>query len=107
MATDDMTRSGYSREEEYFYKKSQEQIQRKRKALDAQREARQQAEGAGEHWMRCPKCGKPMEEVGLAQIKLDKCTGCQGVYFDHGELETLLESREPQVFLVGLRKLLG
>ena len=107
MPKDDMTSSGYSREEEYFYKRNKELIERKRKELDRQRAARSQAESGGTHWMRCPKCGERMEEIGLAQIKVERCTGCQGLYLDHGELETLLQSQDPAGFLGGLRRLLG
>ena len=107
MASDDISRSGYSREEEYFYKRNQELIEKKRKELDAQRGEREAAERNAQHWMRCPKCGAQMKEVDLAHIKVDKCTQCQGVYFDHEELETLLESREPTGFLSGLKRLFG
>lgn len=107
MARDDMSDVGYSREEEYFYKRNQELIERRRRQLDAERKARQEAEAQGDHWMRCPKCGGQMEEVDLTHIKVDKCMGCLGIFFDHGELDTLLESQEPDGFLSGLRRLFG
>ncbi|HEX9842067.1 MAG TPA: zf-TFIIB domain-containing protein [bacterium] len=107
MAMDDISRSGYSKEEEYFYKRNQALIERKRKELDAERSAAEAAAAKGPHWMHCPKCGGAMSEVDLAHIKVDKCEGCQGVFFDHGELEILLESQEPQGFLTGLKRLFG
>jgi Zn-finger nucleic acid-binding protein len=107
MATDDISRTGYSKEDEYFYKRNQALIERKRKELDAQRAAQSKTAGEGPHWMRCPKCGAAMSEVDLAHIKVDKCGACHGIYFDHGELETLMESQEPQGFLQGLRRLFG
>jgi uncharacterized protein len=45
------------------------------------------------HYMRCPKCGHQMEETSLEGIKVDKCTFCEGIYFDRGELEDLLQKR--------------
>jgi hypothetical protein len=107
MATDLLSQSGYSKEEEYFFKRNQALIERKRKELDAQHAAEQAQLSKGPHWMHCPKCGARMEEVDLAHIKVDRCTGCQGLFFDHGELEILLESQEPQGFLSGLKRLFG
>lgn len=106
MASEDMSQTGYSREEEYFYKRNQELIERRRRELDAERAGHKELE-QGAHWMRCPKCGGQMEEVDLAHIKVDKCTDCRGIFFDHGELETLLESQEPTGFLSGLKRLFG
>ncbi len=55
--------------------------------------------------MKCPKCGKDMEEAPLAGIKVDQCTNCMGIYFDRGELELLLGAQEPKGFLGGLKRL--
>jgi uncharacterized protein len=41
------------------------------------------------HWMRCPKCGLPLDEITFRGVKVDKCFGCGGVYLDDGELEQL------------------
>ena len=48
----------------------------------AQREALKKA-----HFMKCPKCGHDMAEQDLGGIAIDRCTFCEGVYFDAGELE--------------------
>ncbi|MBM2825579.1 MAG: hypothetical protein HW402_1243 [Dehalococcoidales bacterium] len=42
--------------------------------------------------MICPKCKSEMIVVEYRQIELDHCLGCQGVWFDSGELELLLDS---------------
>lgn len=34
----------------------------------------------------CPSCGKPMEKVYFNGIVADKCTDCDGILFDNGEL---------------------
>jgi hypothetical protein len=39
--------------------------------------------------MRCPKCGRKLEETLYHQVRIDRCTGCGGVWLDPGELETL------------------
>jgi len=42
--------------------------------------------------MICPVCGKDMLVAEFKGIELDYCPGCRGVWFDAGELETLLET---------------
>jgi len=42
--------------------------------------------------MICPTCKSDMIVVEYNKIELDYCTDCQGVWFDSGELELLLES---------------
>ena len=59
-----------------------------------------------QHWMRCPKCGHELAEQELSGIKVDRCPNCGGVFFDAGELDTLLESQEPAGFLGGLKRLM-
>ncbi len=46
------------------------------------------------HWLKCPKRGSDMEVEHLEGIEVDRCTVCEGVYFDHGELEALLLGRQ-------------
>ena len=38
----------------------------------------------------CPKCGFAMKEIEKYGIVLDLCQGCQGVYFDGGEVDQLI-----------------
>ena len=42
--------------------------------------------------MICPTCKNDMIVVEHENIELDFCINCQGVWFDSGELELLLES---------------
>lgn len=42
------------------------------------------------HWMRCPKCGAVMKEIGEHGVRIDRCTSCEGIYLDRGELEEIL-----------------
>lgn len=43
------------------------------------------------HYMKCPKCGMDLLEIDYREIKIDKCSGCAGVWLDAGELETVSE----------------
>ena len=40
--------------------------------------------------MDCPKCNAPMEEATYGRnMTIDRCTGCEGIWFDLGEAEQL------------------
>ena len=93
----------YNNEEAYFYKLNKDLLERKRKELDAKKNETA-IQTNNPNWMKCPKCGDQMEEIELSRIKVDKCVHCQGLYFDNGELQILLESQEPKGFLGMLRK---
>jgi hypothetical protein len=74
-------------EEEYIARKEFERKQKlkaeKSKDLDEEQKLKlQQA-----HYMRCPKCGMELVEVGYRDVMIDQCTGCEGVWLDPGELE--------------------
>jgi hypothetical protein len=98
---------GYDRESEYFYRQNQELIERKRADLNKEREARKRDELKEQHWMRCPKCGHAMVEEELSGIMIDRCGSCHGIFFDAGELDLLLEAKEQNGFLGGLKRLVG
>jgi len=95
---------GYSQEEEFFHKTNKELIDKKRQELNTQQSS-QSSENRTPHWMKCPKCGNEMKEIDLAGIKLDQCVSCQGIYFDSGELEILMDSKEPKGFLGAMKRL--
>ena len=103
----DSSEVGNAREEEYFYKRNKELIEKRRQELDAKRAEEEKAQRRSEHWMKCPKCGGNMEEIDLAHILVDKCKECEGIFFEHGELETLLESQEQGGFLAGIRRIMN
>ena len=37
--------------------------------------------------LRCPKCGRKLEEIRYRKVWIDRCTGCGGVWLDPRELE--------------------
>ena len=106
MVAEGIESSGYSEEERYFHEKERELLKKKRQDLDAARAQQKSAATKHAHWMKCPKCGEEMEEIKMESIMVDKCTGCEGVYFDSGELELLIEDRKGG-FVSSLRKLFG
>ena len=77
------------KEEEHFArieferrKKLEEEKHRKLKEEDKKRLK-------GLHYMRCPKCGMELIEIDYKGIKVDKCSECEGVWVDVGELEAI------------------
>ncbi len=41
------------------------------------------------HSLKCPKCEHGMDEVTYQGIAIDRCSHCQGLWFDTGEAERL------------------
>jgi Zn-finger nucleic acid-binding protein len=83
--------SGYNQLEAEFHQREKEALAKLRAELDAKRKASQQSSERIAHWMRCPKCGGQMEEKALENVMVDQCTKCQGVFFDAGELQLLID----------------
>ena len=98
--------ASFTKEEEYFYRRNRELIEKRRKEMEAERQAIEARSSKAAYWMKCPKCGGQMEEIDLAHLKVDKCTQCLGIYFDHGELDLLIDSKEPKGFLDAMKRLL-
>jgi Zn-finger nucleic acid-binding protein len=38
----------------------------------------------------CPRCQRPLETRGLQGVEIDQCRACGGIYFDHGEIASVL-----------------
>jgi len=39
--------------------------------------------------MQCPKCGMHLIEIDYRGIKIDRCSDCEGIWLDKGELAGL------------------
>jgi hypothetical protein len=77
-------------EEEYFIRLEFERAKKveedlKKKMLEDERSSLKEL-----HYMRCPKCGMQLVEIDYKGIKIDKCTECNGVWLDQGELEAIV-----------------
>jgi uncharacterized protein len=75
------------REEEYFARQEFEQKKKieeeKHKRLAEEEKKKRKAL----HFMMCPKCGMELIEIDYKEIKIDKCSECDGVWLDAGEME--------------------
>jgi uncharacterized protein len=83
------------KEEEYFIRKEYE----RRKRAEEERQKRLAAEEKEQlrkiHYMKCPKCGMELIEMDYRNIKVDKCSACEGVWLDAGELEAVAKLDKP------------
>jgi hypothetical protein len=66
---------------EFEEKKKIEEEKHKRLAEEEKKRLREL------HSMRCPKCGMNLIEIDYKEIKIDKCSECDGVWLDAGEME--------------------
>lgn len=84
-----MVRKPSELEEEYIarmeYEKRKKLEEEKHKKL-AEEEKKRLKEL---HYMRCPKCGMELIEIDYKDIKVDKCSECEGIWLDAGELEAV------------------
>jgi hypothetical protein len=93
---DDLKNQGYSKEDEYFFRKDQEMITKLREKSAEQRSRQESENKKQEYWMRCPKCGSSLKEENYGQaVLVDRCTSetCGGIFLDRGELEILLNAK--------------
>lgn len=89
-------------EEEYFarveFEKRKKIEEEKHKQLAEQEKKRLQEI----HHMRCPKCGMELIEIDYKHIKVDKCSECDGIWLDAGEIEAVSKLEKS-----GMDKLFG
>jgi uncharacterized protein len=102
------------REDDWFRQNESELLEAARIA----RLKRQQEREAGEkederrrlrelHYLKCPKCGHDMKAQDLQGVEVDRCSHCEGVFFDAGEFESIFTKRveERRSFWRGLLRL--
>ena len=41
--------------------------------------------------MCCPKCGMNLVEIDYKSIKVDRCSSCEGIWLDTGELARIVK----------------
>ena len=84
-----MSKKPSEKEEEYFarmeFEKKQKEEEEKHRKL-AEEEKKRLKES---HFMKCPKCGMKLIEMDYKGIKIDRCSGCEGIWLDAGELEAV------------------
>ena len=92
-----MPRKPSESEEEYF---ARVEFERRKKI---EREKQQSLAGEEKnrlrdlHYMKCPKCGMDLIEVDYKSVRMDKCSGCEGVWLDAGELDAVAKMDKSMV----------
>ena len=90
----DFKSQGYSKEEEYFFKKDRELLAKLKEKSLQNRKKLEEEHKKDPSWMRCPKCGTTMVSENYKNlVTVDRCPGCDGVYLDQGELELILKAK--------------
>ena len=77
------------KEEEYFVRmeferKKKIEMERQEKLAATEKERLKEL-----HYMKCPKCGMNLVEIEYRSIKVDRCSACEGVWLDKGELKAV------------------
>lgn len=85
-------------EDEYF---ARQELERRKKW--AQEQASKMAAEEKErlkklHHMKCPKCGMDLTTIEFQGISIDRCTTCNGTWFDAGEVEQLMNPQNSGLF---------
>lgn len=101
-----MKRDATEREDDWFRQNEIGLLQQARKQrelhvakLRAQEQSKQLEQVREAHWLKCPKCGHDMEVTRTEGIEIEQCTLCGGLYFDRGELDTLLMKKKSERFI--------
>jgi hypothetical protein len=101
------------REDDWFLKNEEQLIAAARVAREKREKERAAQEQAAElqrvkalHFMKCPKCGHDLKEEALSGVSVDRCTFCEGIFLDAGEMEALFLKREDERKGV-LKRLIG
>ena len=74
------------KEEAYFIRSEFEKAKKVEKQRQNLLETEERLKLKELHYMQCPKCGMQLVEIDYRGIKIDKCTACDGVWLDAGEL---------------------
>jgi hypothetical protein len=90
----------HRREDEWFRENEKQLLEVARLARARREKERADKEATAEqqklrqlHYMKCPKCGHDMKEEDLQGVKIDRCTHCEGVFFDAGELDQVFAKK--------------
>lgn len=85
------------KEDEYFFRL---EIERRKKA-EQEKQAKINEDEKKKlqqlHYMHCPKCGAKLFEIDYKGIAVDKCSQCDGVWLDPGELEQVACLEKPKL----------
>lgn len=86
--------SANSKNEDQWFNENEEKLIRAAKDRHQREKEERKKQNDDElkklHWLKCLKCGHDMNQVNIKSIEVDKCSNCEGVFFDPGELDELM-----------------
>jgi YgiT-type zinc finger domain-containing protein len=85
----DMPVKPTEREEEYFARTEFERLKKIEEEKHKKLAQEQKKHLRDLHYMRCPKCGMELVEIDYKGITIDRCSECDGVWLDAGELHSV------------------
>lgn len=94
-------------EEAYFAKVNAHLVKEMEKEKHGKHETHEAKRLRELHFMHCPKCGRHLVEVSFHGVMIDKCTGCDGIWLDNGELGKILARAEGKSILETVRLKIG
>jgi hypothetical protein len=76
-------------EQEFIARKEFERMQKNKTEMSQKMDASEKQKLKDLHHMRCPKCGMELVEISYNDVMIDKCSECEGIWLDAGELESV------------------
>ena len=70
---------------EMFEKKQKIELEKQKQLAEAEKQKAKEL-----HRMKCPKCGMNLVEIDYKSIKVDRCSACEGLWLDSGELAQII-----------------
>lgn len=77
------------REDDYMAGKEYERLKKLEEEKHVKLDAEEKKKLKELHNMRCPKCGMELIAIDYKGIEVDKCSECEGIWLDAGELEAV------------------
>ena len=92
------------RSEDEWFRRNEEQLLEAARVAREKRESERAREEKEEerkrlrdlHYMKCPKCGHDLVEEELEGVRLDRCSYCEGIFLDAGELEQIIGKHDDE-----------
>jgi uncharacterized protein with PIN domain len=79
------------KEEEYFARQMFETKQKVEQEKQQNLAEAERQKAMKLHFMKCPKCGMNLVEIDYKSIKVDRCSSCEGIWLDTGELARIVK----------------
>lgn len=90
-------------EDEYFYHRERELIENTKKALEEKRELQKEKFDHPGKYLKCPTCKTTLTELNFNGVKADRCSRCEGVYFDEAAFSMLAKMKGLRDYLIKIK----